>query len=162
MRIGEHGLRDHLRLLAPLLVLIGAVWVLRLVLYAAGAPAMVLHVVSVTVAGAASALLAALMIHSRRFGSYTSVVAVVFLLNCWQQFLISAAILFTALTGISNVYSAPEFSFGQSLSAHIAGHLTFGIGSGTILGTVMGCAVLWMLRRADRGPNARAVSGRHS
>lgn len=160
MRIGGHGLRDHIRLLAPLLVLIAAVWALRLVLYAAGAPPFVLHIVSVTLAGAACTLLAAIMIHSRRFGSYTNVVAAVFLLSCWQQLLISAAIVFTALTGLQTVYSAPEFSFSQSLWAHIAGHLTFGVGSGTILGAVMGCAVLWMLRKADRMQGRRAVSGR--
>jgi hypothetical protein len=160
MKIGGHGLGDHIRLLGPLLVLMAAVWALRIVLYAAGAPPFVLHVVSVTLAGAACTLLVAIMIHSRRFGSYTSVVAAVFLLSCWQQLLISAAILFTALTGLQNVYSAPEFSFGQNLWGHIAGHLTFGIGSGAILGAVMGCAVFWMLRKADRMQGGRAVSGR--
>ena len=50
MKIGGHGLRDHIRLLGPLLVLMAAVWALRIVLYAAGAPSFVLHVVSVTLA----------------------------------------------------------------------------------------------------------------
>jgi hypothetical protein len=160
MKIGEHGLRDHIRLLAPLLLLLVGVWILRLVLYAAGVPSFVLHIVSVTLAGVASILLAAIIIHARRFGSYTSVVAAAFLLSCWQQFLISGAILFTAVTGVVNVYSAPEFSFGEGPWAHIAGHLTFGVGSGTILGTVMGCAVLWVLRKADRIQGRRALSGR--
>jgi hypothetical protein len=160
MKIGGHGLGDHIRLLGPLLVLVAAVWALRIVLYAAGAPPFVLHIVSVSLASAACTLLVGIMVHSRRFGSYTNVVAAVFLLSCWQQLLISAAILFTALTGLQNVYSAPEFSFGQNLWGHIAGHLTFGIGSGTILGAVMGCAVLWMLRKADRMQGGRAVSRR--
>jgi hypothetical protein len=152
MNIGGHGLREHLRLLAPLFGLIAAVWALRLVVFAAGLPASSpwLHVISVTVFGAVSILLAVLMIHRRRFGSYANVVAATFLLVCWQQGLIVAAILFTALTGISNVYSAPAFSFGESYGAHAAGHLTFGIGSGILFGGGMGCLLLWMLRRADR------------
>ena len=158
MNIGGHGLREHLQLLAPLFGLIAAVWVLRLVVFAAGAPAssLWLRVISVTVFGAVSILLAVLMIHRRRFGSYANVVVATFLLACWQQVLIVAAILFTALTGITNVYSAPAFSFGESLAVHAAGHLTFGIGSGTIFGGAMGCLLLWMLRRADR---RHAVSG---
>ena len=51
MKIGEHGLGDHLRLLAPLFAFIAAVWALRLVLYAAEAPTPLLRVCSVTVAG---------------------------------------------------------------------------------------------------------------
>jgi hypothetical protein len=155
MKIGEHGLGDHIRLLAPLFAFIGAVWALRLVLYAGGAPRPILYICSVTVAGSVSVLLAAVLIHSRRFGSYTNVVAAVFLLNCWQQFLIVAAITFTALTNIQNVYSAPEFSFSarppfhgpEGYLPHILGHLIGGVGFGTLFGSAMGSLVFWMLRR---------------
>ena len=160
MKVGGHGLRDHIRLLWPLFALIAAVWALRLVVYAAGAPPMVLHITSVTLVTAASTLLVGIMIHNRQFGSYANVVVAVFLLSCWEQLLISAAIAFTALTGLVNVYSASEFSFGQSLWVHIAGHLIFGIGSGTLFGAVVGGLVFWMLRKADRMQGRRAVSGR--
>ena len=147
MKIGEHGLGDHVRLLAPLFAFIAAVWALRLVLFAAGAPMGVVRVSSVTVAGAISVLFAALLIHVRRFGSYTSVVLAVFLLECCQQILIVAAITFTALTNIQNVYSAPEYSFGGGYLRHILGHLIGGVVFGTLLGSAMGSLVLWMLRR---------------
>ena len=151
MRIGGHRLREHVRLLAPLFGFVAAVWALRAVVWAAGATkeSLWLRLVSVTLAGALSILLAAIMIHRRRFGGYASMVASAFLLMCWEQVLIVAAIAFGALTHTQNVYSAPEFSFGESPWAHAAGHLTFGIGSGTIFGGVMGCLLLWMLRRAD-------------
>jgi hypothetical protein len=150
MKIGGHGLREHLRLLGPLFGFIAAVWALRAVIFAAGVSkhSPLLHVVSVTLAGAISILLAVIMIHRRRFGSYPSVVASVFLLMCWEEILIVLAISLTALTGINNVYSAPEFSFHETPWVHAAGHLTFGIGSGTIFGGAMGCLLLWMLRRA--------------
>ncbi len=147
MKIGERGLREYLHLLAPLFAFIVAVWALRLVVYAAGASGMVLHIVSVTVAGRLSILLAVIMIYSRRFGSYVSVITSVFLLTCFEQLIISAAILFTVLTGKINVYSARQFTFGETPAAHLVGHLTIGIGSGTLLGAAMGCVLLLILRR---------------
>ena len=147
MRIDGHGLRDYLHLLAPLFALLAAVWALRIVVYAAGATGDILHIISVTLAGRVSILLVVIMIHRRRFGGYISVITSVFLLSCWEQFIISAAILFTVLTGMTNVYSAPRFTFGETPLAHLVGHLTVGIGSGTLLGAAMGCLLLLILRK---------------
>ena len=147
MNINGFSLRDHLRLLAPLFGLIGAVWALRLVLAAMGASRVVLNICSVTTASAMTVLLAVLLIHGRHLGGYANVVAAIFLLECWEQGLISAAIAFGALTGTQNVYSAPEFSFGLSPVRHILGHLSFGIGMGTLFGSATGSLLLWLLRK---------------
>jgi hypothetical protein len=148
MRIAGHEIRDYFRLLAPLLGLIAAVWALRLVLAATEAPPGVVRACSVSVAGAMSVLLAVLLMHMRRFGGYLEVVVATLFLIVWEQVLISAAIAFTILTGIENVYSAPEYSFrGLGHWQHIAGHMTFGVGSGTLLGSLMGCLLLWLLRK---------------
>lgn len=148
MNINGHGLRDHLLLVAPLYGLIAAVWALRLILAAAGAPRGLVLAFSVTVATAFSVLVAVLLIHVRRFGSYSNVVFVSFLLSCCQHLLIAAAIGCSALTGKENIYTAPEFSVHQfTLTQHIIGHLTFGIGFGTVFGAAMGSLLLWMLRR---------------
>jgi hypothetical protein len=147
MKISGHGLRDHLRLLAPLFGLILAVWALRLVLGAAGAPETVMHWTSVSIAGAFAILLAVLLIHSRRFGGYPNVVLAAFLLEAYAHLLISAAIGFSALTGISNIYSAAEYAHHMSPLQHIVGHLTLGIGSGTLFGSAMACFLLFLLRK---------------
>lgn len=147
MKIGGHALREHIRLLAPLFGLIAAVWALRLVLVAAGAPPGLVRVCSVTVTGAVSVLLAALLIHFRRFGSYSNIVVAAFLLQCWQQLLIVGAIAFSVFANINNVYSAPEYSPHGGPLGHIAGHLTFGLGMGTLFGAGTGCLLLWMLKR---------------
>jgi len=147
MKIGEHGLGDHIRLLAPLFAFIAAVWALRLVLFAAGAPMGVVRASSVTVAGAIAFLFTVLLIHVRRFGSYASVVLAVFLLECCQQILIVAAIAFGALTNTEVVFARPEFSFGMDSLHHILGQLTFGIGFGTLSESAMGSLLLWLLRR---------------
>ena len=148
MKIFGCQLSDYLRLLAPLFGLIGAVWALRLVLEAAGAPGGLVKIASVTLAGTASILLAVVLIHTRRFGSYPNVVIAIALLLVWQQILIVAAIAFSALTHTTNVYSAPEYTpLHLSPAGHIAGHLTFGVGFGVLFGSALGCLFLWLLRK---------------
>lgn len=150
MKICGYGLREHLRLLTPSLGLITAVFALRMVLGAAGAPSGVVRACSVTVAGAVAVLFAVLMIYRRRLGGYPNVFMASLLLVLWEQLLVSGAIVFSVLTGIENIYSAPEFSPGRLAFDpwhHIAAHLTFGLVLGTLFGTAMGCLLLWMLRR---------------
>jgi len=146
MKIGGHGLREHVRLLMPLFGLITAVWLLRLIMDKAGTPPAIVRVASVTVAGAASILLAVLLIHFKAFGSYGNVVVAAFLLEFCSQFLICSAIAFSALTNTMNVYSLPEYSPRAGPLAHIFGHITFGLGMGTLFGAAMGCLLLWLLR----------------
>lgn len=148
MNINGHGFRDHLHLVAPLYGLIGAVWALRMILAAAGAPHGVVVMVSVTVATAFSILVSVMLIHVRRFGSYSNVVFVAFLLSVWENFLIAAAVAIAAVTGRGNIYTALEYS-GRTPTylAHVIAQMTFGVGFGTIFGTAMGWFLLWMLRQ---------------
>ena len=149
MRIGKHGLREHIRLLTPLLALIAAVWALRMILAAADSPAWLVRVVSVTTATSAALLLAVLLIHAKRFGSYASVVVSALLLHLWANLLIVAAIVFSNITAIENIYTAPEYGIpgdDPSHLRHIYGHLTYGVGTGTLLGSAFGCLLLLLLR----------------
>ncbi len=146
MNIGGHGLRDHLRLLAPLFGLIAAVWALRMVLDFARVPSAVVRISSVTVAVAVSSLVAVVLIHIKRFGGYANVVAVAFLLELWAHSLISSAIVFFALTGIRTVYSQVRYSGGLTPWHHMAGHLTFALAGQTLFGSAMGCLLLLLLR----------------
>jgi len=159
VNINGHGLRDHVNLIVPLWVLIAAVWVLRMILEMADAPHGLLRIVSVTGATAFSVLIGVMLMHVRRFGSYANVVIISFLLSAWGQFLICIAIAFTALTGRETIYAQMRFAgHAHTAAQHIAGQLTFGIGSGTIMGTLMGCFFLWMLRRlpADAAPSVKS------
>lgn len=147
MKIGGHGLRDHIQLLAPLFGLVAGVWALRMVLSVAGAPPGVIRACSVTVAGAVSILLAVLLIYFKHFGGYASVATAALLLGIWEQLLIVAAIAFTVFTGMTNIYTAPEFGGRLSPLSHILGHLTFALGLQALFGAGMGSLLLWMLRK---------------
>lgn len=150
MNIGGHGIREHVRLLAPLFVLIAAVWALRMVADFAGAPRGLVRVISVSVTGSVVILLAVVLIYVKKFGSYVNVCAATFMLMFWKESLISGAIAFSALTGIGTIYSAPEFSGGTRFPLtpfqHILGHITFGLAFQSLLGAGMGCLILWILR----------------
>jgi hypothetical protein len=140
-----HRLREHVRFLAPLIIVIAAVWLLRILTDVAGAPRGVVRFFSLTVTSALCVLVAAAMIHRSRFGSYPNVVAASVLLVAWEQILIVLAILFAGVTHTSNIFTAPEYSNGLSQSRHIIGQLTFGVGLGVIYGAAMGCLLLWIL-----------------
>jgi len=150
MNIGGYGVRDHIRLFAPAFGLIAAVWVLRWVLDALGAPHAVVKACSVSGATTLAILISVGLLHFRCVGGYLSVVLGSFLLVVWEQLLIVAAIVFSVASGIVNVFTAPEYSIkvdDPHHIRHIVGHLTFGVGAGTLLGSATGCLLLWLRRR---------------
>jgi hypothetical protein len=147
MKVDGHDLREHIHLLAPLFGLVAGVWALRMVLSIAGAPLSMIRICSVTVAGAISILLAALLIYFKHFGGYASVATAALLLGIWEQFLIVGAIAFTVFTRVETIYSAPEFGGRLSPLGHIMGHLTFGLAVEALFGAGMGCLLLWTLRK---------------
>jgi len=149
MNVFGRGLRDHIRLLAPLFGLITVVWALRWALDAGGAPQGLVRVVSVTGVTSLAVLVAVWWIHTRAFGSYPNVVVASLLLVVFEQVLIVVAIAFSVVTRIENVFTKPEYSMPDDPDhvKHILGQMTFGIGAGMLLGTATGCLLLWLLRR---------------
>jgi hypothetical protein len=149
MKICGRGLRDHIRLLAPLFGFITVVWALRWALDANEVSPGLVRVFSVTGATSLSVLIAVWLIHTRGFGSYPNVVVASLLLTVFEQVLIVAAIAFSVVSKIENVFTRPEFSRPDDPHhvKHIVGQLTFGIGAGILLGTATGCLMLWLLRR---------------
>jgi hypothetical protein len=149
MKIVGQRLRDHIRLLTPMFILLTTIWFLRLMSAAFNLPAWWLRIFSVTVATSLSVMLAVLLIHVRRFGGYTNVVLSSLLIHVWASGLIILAIVFSVLTRTENVFNRPEYSLGVDDPLHlrhIYGHLTFGIGWGTLSGSAVGCLLLWLLR----------------
>jgi hypothetical protein len=149
MNICGRGLRDHIRLLAPLFSFITVVWALRWALDAVDVSPGLVRIFSVTGATSLSVLIAVWLIHTRGFGSYPNVVVSSLLLTVFEQVLIVAAIAFSVVSKIENVFTRPEFSRPDDPHhvKHIVGQLTFGIGAGILLGTATGCLMLWLLRR---------------
>jgi hypothetical protein len=110
MKIGGHPLRQHLRILSPLFVLLAGVWVLRWIIGCINTPGWLLQVVSLTFFAPVAVLLAVLMLHVRRFGGYASVVACSLLLNAWTETLIVLAIMFRSLRAFRHLHGTDVFS----------------------------------------------------
>jgi len=149
MKIGGHGLREHIRFLSPLFAFIGAVWLLRLMLAAAGVSPKIVYASSVMGAVTLSVFLAVLLIHIRHYGGYVNVVAASFLLTAWAQFLIVLAVIFAVISRTNNIFTAPAYETPGDDAyhlRHIIVHLTIGIGAETLFGAAMGCFLLWMFR----------------
>jgi hypothetical protein len=149
MNMCGRGLRDHVRLLAPLFGFITVVWALRWALDAAGVSPGLVRAFSVTGATSLAVLIAVWLIHTRGFGSYPNVVVASLLLVVFEQVIIVAAIAFAVVSKIGNVFTKAEFSRPDDPNhvKHILGQLTFGIGAGILLGAATGCLMLWLLRK---------------
>ncbi len=137
---------EVLRLLGPLFGVIFAVWFLRLILAAAGAPSWLVISLSVTGATPVCILIAVLLIHLKRAGGYGLVALASVLLAGAGQLLVVLALAFAMATGLENVYSAADFSPPHlSLLNHLCAHL-FGIILFALLGTIMASFFLLLLR----------------
>jgi len=150
MNIGGYGVREHVRLLAPLYGLIFAVWLLRWVLYSLDAPRGLVRALTVNGATALAVLIAVGLIHFQCIGGYFNVILASILLIVWEQFLIVSAIVFSVMTGKINIFTEPEYSFpgyDPHHVKHILGQLTFGVGAGMLYGAATSCLLLFLLRK---------------
>ena len=157
MSSAEPTFKQLVRLLGPLFGIILAVWFLRLVLAAAGAPGWLIAPFSITGIIPVSTLLAVLLIHVKRAGGYAQVVLASVLLAAVGQLLVSLAIAFTMATGIENVYSTPEFTPSHltrllHLCSHLLGIILFGL-----LGSIIGCFFLCLVRILMPNPGAETA-----
>jgi len=126
MKVHGHGLREHIRFLAPLLIFLVIVWIVRTLLGVVNAPLWFSRLFSVSAAAVIALLVAILWIH-----------------------MIILAIAIAVITNTENIFTRPEFSMKGDDAyhlRHILGHLTFGIGANTLFGAGMGCLMLWLLR----------------
>ncbi|HUV14303.1 MAG TPA: hypothetical protein VMY18_11725, partial [Acidobacteriota bacterium] len=149
MRFSGKTMKEHIQLLTPLFGIIAAVWALRFFLGQVGAPGWLIQPFSVTLIVPVSIILMTLLIRVKRFGGYPSVIVGAFFLVVWSQLLIVAAILLSVFGGVDNIFTAPQFSPENDPNHmnHIIGHLTSGVASLTILSSLMGCVLFYMLRR---------------
>jgi hypothetical protein len=107
--------------------IMAAVGLARLGLSLAGLPNGNVAWLSMNVVAWAAALYYGVAVHTRGFGSYKQLLPLGFFQTLVQQSIAVLGILLS-IAGFSNVYAAPEYSFGgQSQGLHILSHLTIGV-----------------------------------
>lgn len=145
-------LSQYLGFQKVILGLLAAVGLVRLGLSLAGLPNTTVAWLSMNAVGWAGALYYGLAVHTRGFGSYKQILPLGFFQTVLQQGIAVLGILL-AISGYSNVYAAPEFSFGaESQWVHLLSHLTIGIIVPPLLLWAVAALVLMVTKRVATRP----------
>ena len=100
---------DYVVFQKPFLVLLAAVWLLRLVLSTAGVPVPFAQFASLTGVLVLGALYYGWAVSRRGFGSFKEIYVLNLIQSLFSQTLVALAILLGNLTGQDNIYTIPEF-----------------------------------------------------
>jgi hypothetical protein len=163
------SLSEYVAFQKPILILITAVWALRLVLSIAGVPVAGVQFLSVTGVLVLGALYYGWAVVHKGFGSFKQLYGLNLVQGLFSQTLVALAIVLATVTGQDNVYSIPEFyppaqgigvlglplppdgkNFGHAIE-HIvvAGAIGF-----PIIGWLLGSLVLLATRKSARPVSA--------
>lgn len=145
MKVNGRTLSEHLRLLKPFFWVLALVWALRYVVALAGGPTWLVRSFSLIFLAPILIAVMVLVVHIRRFGGYSNVIVATFLLTFFVHLLIASGILLTETMGIERVMR-PSVRHAPPTLTHAIGHLTFGLGMGTILGAALASILLFVLR----------------
>jgi hypothetical protein len=145
----------------PVLMLIAAVWLARLVASMAGIPVTAAQFVSVTGVLVIGSLYYGWAVGQKGFGSFKQLYALNLIQGIFSQTLVAAAIVLAIVLGHDNIFTIPEFyppatggdpigmmpSDGRSF-AHAFAHLVVGAVVIPIGGWLLGSIVLLATRKA--------------
>src|SRR4030095_7248459 len=111
-----------------ILILIVAAFVSRLAIGLSGVPVPTARWVSINLVLLVGLVYCSIAVHTRRFGSYKQLLGLLFVQTAFAHLLIALGIALAIVTGIDNIYTAPEF-FGGSSGKNWLHVLAHGIGA---------------------------------
>ena len=170
-RLFGKPLSEYVRFQGPVLILIAAVWALRLGLSLAGAPIAGIQFLSVTAVLVLAALYYGWAVERRGFGSFPQLYVLNLIQGVFSQTLVAFAIVLAMVLGRDNIYSIPEFyppaqgidvlglplpPDGKNLGHAVEHILVAGAIGFPIIGWLLGSVVLLATRR--RGVRRTATS----
>lgn len=135
------------------LILIPLVGLLRLGLSLEGMPNSTVQWFSMTALGFIGMVYFAIRVHTTGFGSYKQLLVIVAMQNLLAQMVAIVGILLAIVTGVGNIFSAPEFSFnGVNPWAHLASHVFVGTTVGALPPWAIGSLILAIARKVSPAP----------
>jgi hypothetical protein len=123
MTLFGKSLAQYMRLQWALLALTLAVGVIRLVLPFLGASPEVMRFFSINLMATLGMVVYPILVHRRAFGGVPEVWTLLVIQLAVGAIVIAAAIVFTGLTGVETIYSAPEFGGTMNPWFHAGLHL---------------------------------------
>jgi len=107
-------LSEYIRFERVILVLIAVAFVSRLVVAMSGVEIAKARWVSINIVLLLGLIYCAVSVHLRGFGSYKQLFGLLFIQTGFAHILIACAILVAVVTGVDNIYTAPEFFNGNN------------------------------------------------
>jgi hypothetical protein len=162
MTIFDKRLSDYAAFAKPFMILVLIVGGLRLGLSLGGASDSIVKWISVTAVMWIGVLYFAIKVHTAGFGSYKHLLPVLLFPNLVGQAIAIIAIVIGIVTGNDNIYTAPEYSFGQDGKTwlHAGAHLLLGTTIGTLVGWLVGCVIMFITKRLVSGDKNREAAQR--
>jgi hypothetical protein len=162
MTIFGKRLSEYVAFSKPFLGLILVVGIARLALSLGGVPSSIAKWISITAVMWMGVLYYSIRVHTSGFGSYKQLLPICVLQSLAAQVIIVPAIVLAIITGHDNIYSAPEFSFGQDGKTwfHVGAHLFIGTTLGSLVGWLVGCLIMFATKKlVTRGKDTKAAAG---
>jgi hypothetical protein len=144
---------EYVRFERWILILIAAVFVIRMGVSAAGTPINVARWVSINLVLLAGLIYCSVGVHTKGFGSYKQLFGLLLLQNVFAHTLIALGIALAVVTGSDNIYTAPEFFNGSSGSnfIHVAMHLIAGF-IVPVFAWLVGSVILFATKKLSSRP----------
>ncbi len=153
MTIFGKPLSEYVAFAKVFLILIPLVGLLRLGLSLEGVPQSTVQLFSMNALGFVGMAYFAVRVHTTGFGSYKQLLVVVALQNLSGQVIAILGILLAIITGVGNIYSAPDFSFGGvNPWVHLAMHVFVGTTVGSLVPWAIGSLILAVTRKVSPSP----------
>ena len=149
MMIFGKRLSEYVAFSKLFLGLILIVGIARLSLSLGGVPNSTAKWLSITVVMWIGVLYYSIRVHVSGFGSYKQLLPTCVLQACTAQLVIVPAIVLAILSQHDNIFSAPEYSFGQDGKTwfHVGAHLGVGTTIGSLASWLVGCLIMFVTKK---------------
>ena len=143
---------DYVAFAKIFLGVILVVGILRLALSLGGMPNTTAKWISMSTVVWLGVLYSASRVYTSGFGSYKQLLPIVVLMNWVAQAVAIVAIVIAIFTATDNIYSAPEYAFGEDGKTwlHAGAHLLVGTTVGSLVYWLVGCVVMFVTKRVAR------------
>jgi hypothetical protein len=134
------------------IIAIVVVGLTRLALSLAGVPNSTTKWVSMSGVMLVGLFYLAIRIHTTGFGTYKHLFPALLMPIFFIQGIAILGIVIGMVTGNDNVFTTPEYAFGQDGKTllHLGAHLVIGIPASTLMNWLIGCLVLFITRKLVR------------
>jgi len=158
MTIFGKSVSQYVRFLRPILGFILVVGMARLLLSLAGVSVTSVKYFSLTAAWLVGLVVCSITVHTKGFGSYKELLALVGVQSLVAQAFTAAVVVLGIVTGQDNIYTLPEFSgnVDGKTWGHAGAHLGLAAPILTLVGWLIGSAILFVTKKVAPADTTRS------